>query len=67
MMVDCRAVYDKAVQENNKDLAQSIKDISVVRTLPTTAQRAAIGKWLAPHDDSPRYDPSGQVLHCNVL
>jgi hypothetical protein len=54
MMVDCRAVYDKAVQENNKDLAQSIKDISIVRTLPTTAQRAAIGKWLAPHDELPR-------------
>jgi len=66
-MVDCRAVYDKAVQENNKDLAQSIKDISIVRTLPTTAQRAAIGKGLAPHDELPRYDPSGQVLHCKVL
>ncbi|CAK9880756.1 unnamed protein product [Sphagnum jensenii] len=41
-----RAVYDKAVQENNKDLAQSIKDISIVRTLPTTAQRAAIDAGL---------------------
>ncbi len=48
-MVDCRAVYDKAVQENNKDMAQLIKDTSVVRSLPTTAQQAAIGKYLPPH------------------
>jgi hypothetical protein len=48
-MVDCRAVYDKAVQENNKEMAQLIKDTSVVRSLPTTAQQAAIGKCLPPH------------------
>ncbi|CAM6034337.1 unnamed protein product [Sphagnum compactum] len=41
-----RAVYDKAVQENNKDMAQLIKDTSVVRSLPTTAQQAAIDAGL---------------------
>jgi hypothetical protein len=50
-MVDCRTVYDKAVQEN-KDMTQMIKDTFFVRTLPFTAQQAAIGEWLAPHDDS---------------
>ncbi|CAM6034338.1 unnamed protein product, partial [Sphagnum compactum] len=41
-----RAVYDKAVQENNKDMARLIKDTSVVRSLPTTAQQAAIDAGL---------------------
>jgi hypothetical protein len=65
-MVDCRAVYDKAVQEN-KDMTQMIKDTFFVRTLPFTAQQAAIDEWLVPHDDPSSYEPSGQVLHCNVL
>ncbi|CAK9233398.1 unnamed protein product [Sphagnum troendelagicum] len=56
-----RAVYDKAVQEN-KDMTQMIKDTFFVRTLPFTAQQAAIGEWLAPHDDPPSYEPSDAGL-----
>ncbi len=47
-MVDCRTVYDKAVQEN-KDMTQMIKDTFFVQTLTFTAQQAAIDEWLAPH------------------
>jgi hypothetical protein len=36
-MVGRKAIYDEAVQKNDKDMAQSIKDASVVRSLPTTA------------------------------
>jgi hypothetical protein len=43
-MVDCRDVYDKTIQVNNKDLAQLIKDTSVLRILPTTAHQATILK-----------------------
>jgi hypothetical protein len=35
VMVGRKAVYDKAVQENDKDMARSIKDAYVVRSLPT--------------------------------
>ncbi len=48
-MVDHKAVYEEAVQENDKDMAQSIKDAFVVRSLPTIAQQVAIGMCLPPH------------------
>jgi hypothetical protein len=48
-MVGRRAIYDEAVQKNDKDMAQSIKDASVVRSLPTTAWQVAIGMCFPPH------------------
>jgi hypothetical protein len=53
-MVDCKVVYDK---KNNKDLAQLIKDTSILRILPTTTHQVTIDKWLAPYDDPPSYHP----------
>jgi hypothetical protein len=48
-MVGRRAVYDEAVQKNDKDMGQLIKDAYVIRSLPTTAQQAATGMCLPPH------------------
>jgi hypothetical protein len=48
-MVGRRAVYDEAVQKNDKDMGQLIKDAYVIRSLPTTARQAATGMCLPPH------------------
>jgi hypothetical protein len=48
-MVGRRALYDEVVQENDKDMAQSINDASVVRSLPTITRQPAIGMCLPPH------------------
>jgi len=48
-MVSRKAFYNEVVQENDKDMVNSINDASVIRSLPTIARQAAIGMCLLPH------------------